>query len=75
MKLRSLKLPPSLDAKVSAIAERRRISRSEVLREAVSVYRPDAVASFAELAADLCGCARGPRDLASGRRHLAGYGR
>jgi Arc/MetJ-type ribon-helix-helix transcriptional regulator len=74
----SLKLPDSLLAEVRALADRKGVSRSSVIREALASYLPDAAApaagSFADQARDLAGSLEGPADLAANPAYLDGYG-
>lgn len=75
----SLKLPDSLLAEVRALAERKGVSRSSVIREALAAYLPlaavPAAGSFLERARDLAGCVEGPPDLSSHPAHMESYGR
>jgi hypothetical protein len=70
----SLKLPPSLDARLTTLARLRRTSRSAVLRDALEAFDAS-TRSVTEASGDLVGCVSGPVDLSSSRRHMAGYGR
>ena len=79
MKTLSVKLPPALDHQLEALAARRSIGKSALVREALSHYlasstRPSA-GSFRSLAADIAGCVEGPSDLSVSAKHLEGYGR
>lgn len=75
MRTISLKLPEDLDRRLSAIAERRRTSRSEVIRAALEAFEPAApVTSFTKAAGDLVGCVEGATDLSTSARHMSGYG-
>jgi predicted transcriptional regulator len=79
MKTLSLKLPESLDARLTAAARRRGQSRSAVVREALEAMLGSDKAGRSEscldLAADLAGCVAGPGDLSVNPEHLRGYGR
>ena len=75
----TVKLPPATSARLSAEARARRITKSQVVREALekhlksngSKHRP----AFGELAGDLIGTAKGKyRDLSSNPKHMEGYG-
>ena len=77
----SLKIPPRLDMALTEASARQRLSKSEVVRRAITAYlgcdgaeqagAPSALA----LAGDLVGCfAGGPVDLSSNPRHLDGFG-
>jgi hypothetical protein len=76
----SLKLPEDLDACLSEQAQRRHLSRPELVRRALTAFlqapeNPPAPPSAADLAADLVGCWEGePADLPSNPAHLAGFG-
>ena len=76
----SVKVPAALGAKLAVIAAERRLSKSDVVRQALeaALNRKRAVArrrSFTALAGDLAGCASGPVDLFHHPRHLRGHGR
>lgn len=73
----SLKLPDALAARLDALARRRRVSRSELVREAVTalVEGSRAEPSVDDLAGDLVGSLEGPGDLATNERHMRGFGR
>jgi hypothetical protein len=76
----SLKLPEDLDARLSEQAQRRHLSKSELVRRALTAFlqapeNPTAPPSAADLVADLVGCCEGgPADLSSNPAHLAGFG-
>jgi len=79
MKTISVKIPEELDLKLTAVAARRRESKSALIREALDhivkssqVTTPD---SCLDLAKDLIGSVEGPSDLPNNKRHLKGYGR
>ena len=78
MKTVSLKLPDALDARLSALIRKRKVSKSVVIREALEAYLtregeadPN---SFLESARDLWGSVEGPADLSTNPKHLDGYG-
>lgn len=79
MKTLSVKLPDALDAKLTAIAQQRGTSKSEVVREALEVLlvrkRSFRKASALALAKDLAGCVAGPGDLSVNKDYLKDYGR
>lgn len=79
MKILSVKVPDTLDAGLAALAQRRGISKSALVREAAEAVltRKGApkVDSVLALAKDLAGCVTGPVHLTSNPRHLCGYGR
>jgi predicted transcriptional regulator len=75
----SVKMPIALSSRLAAAAQRRKVSKSAILREAVDHYlrqdgRNRAGSCFA-LARDLAGRVAGPGDLSFNKKHLAGYGR
>lgn len=81
MKVITVKLPASLEARLRAAVAKRRGTRSALVREALEAHlvgsgvRGQAAASCLDLAADLAGALSGPADLSSNRRRLRGYGR
>lgn len=79
----SLKLTDALDAQLTEQAQRRRLSKSELVRRALTAFlqasdqglevpvEPSAV----DLLADLVGCCEGgPADLSSNPAYLLGFG-
>jgi len=75
----TLKIPDDLDARLTGVARRRRVSRSELVRESIARYleargRPSR-GSVLDLVEDLVGSLEGPPDLSTNRDHLRGYGR
>jgi hypothetical protein len=71
----SIKLPRSLSARVSQVARRRNVTRTQVVREALELYVRDEGAPRAGRLDDLKGCLKGlPRDLSTNAKHLKGYG-
>lgn len=80
MKTISLKLPESLDARLSKLARRRGASKSHVAREALEAFlengqRRGNGPSALELASELCGCVEGTGDLSHNRKHMEGFGK
>jgi predicted transcriptional regulator len=75
MRVVSIKLPEALDEQLSEIARRRNASRSAILREALEAFARSSNPSVAELAADLAGSLKGPRDLSSHSKYMEGYGK
>jgi len=78
MKTLSLKLPDSLDAKLTEMARQRRKSKSAVVLDALETFLADGdggrVGSFLAMAKDLAGCVEGPTDLSFNKNHMRGYG-
>lgn len=80
MKVLSLKVPETLDRKLSAVVKRRGMQKSVVVREALEQYLDESrevrSGSFLDLAGDLIGCVKdAPTDLSSNPKRLDGYGR
>ncbi len=78
MKTLSLRLTPVLGRELEALAQRRCVSKSSLVREALARYlasSPHASkASFLERAGNLAGCIEGPSDLSVSGEHLRSYG-
>ena len=74
----SLKVPDTLDSRLSEEAQRRRTSKSVVIRECVEKVllapRKDRAASCLDLAGELAGCLKGPRDIATNPKYLDDFG-
>jgi Arc/MetJ-type ribon-helix-helix transcriptional regulator len=79
----SLKLSEDLDARLTAQAQRRRLSKSELVRRALTAFLQSSEQgdggpqpqSAADLLADLVGCCDdGPADLSSNPAHLSDFG-
>jgi hypothetical protein len=74
----SLKVHDTLDSRLTEEAQRRRTSKSAVVRECVEKMllapRKDRAASCLDLAGDLAGCLKGPRDIATNPKHLEDFG-
>jgi hypothetical protein len=71
----SFKLPPVLRRRLAEEARRRRVSQSTVIRESLEVAlmeqpRARGELSCADLAGDLIGSMRGPRDASTNKRYL-----
>lgn len=74
------KLPEALDAELEAVAQKRGVSKSEVVREAIEANLPEQRKRAGLSAFDVMKPAAGiltdgPRDLATHPRHLEGFGR
>ena len=74
----SLKVPATLDSRLTEEAQRRRTSKSALVRECVEKVllapRKDRAASCLDLAEDLAGCLKGPRDIATNLKYLEDFG-
>jgi hypothetical protein len=79
MKVLTVKVPEELDLKLTAVAARRRESKSALIRAALDhiVKSSEAITpnSCLDLAKDLIGSVEGPADLSYNNKHLKGYGR
>ncbi len=82
MRTLSIKVPETLDRDLTRLAERRGVSKSVLVRDAMGdlvarersgADRPPA-GSFLARAEDLAGCVDGPEDLSSNKEYLDGYG-
>jgi hypothetical protein len=75
----TVKLPAELEKRVSATARKRRMSRSELIRESIRRHLEQPVepppGSFLEAAGDLIGSVEGPSDLSTNPRYLDGFGK
>jgi hypothetical protein len=79
MKTVSLKLSDALLRKLERAARQRGQSKSAVIRAALEGYLNGEQAgprplSALDLAGDLVGCAKGPRDLATNPKYMEGFG-
>jgi hypothetical protein len=74
----SLKVPDTLDSRLAEEAQRRRTSKSALIREYVEKMlhspRKGENASCLDLAGDLVGCLSGPRDIATNPKYLEDFG-
>ena len=83
MSVLTCKLPLALDDRLAAIAKRRGVSKSVLVREAIEAKVAEEAAAprrrpanLIEALGDSVGAiASGKRDLARNKRHLQGYGR
>jgi len=79
MKTLTVKVPEELDLKLSAVAAKRRESKSALIRAALDHILKSSEAitpnSCLDLAKDLSGSVEGPSDLSYSNKHLKGYGR
>lgn len=71
----TIKIPAALSARVSRLARKRRVSRSEVVRQALEALPNEAGDTIVERFSHLVGAVkRLPRDLSTNPRHLRGFG-
>lgn len=78
MRTISLKLPDDVDDRLEARAKELGVTKSEFTRRAIALQlerKSRQGPSCLDLVRDIVGAARGPRDLASNKQHLRGYGR
>jgi hypothetical protein len=71
------KIPEKINAHLSALARQRRVPKSQIVREALaaSFRQTKSKVSAFDLMKDVCGIVKGgPKDYASHRRHLKGFG-
>ncbi len=74
----SLKMPEQLAAEVAAVAHRRGVSKSALIREAIETFLgADEVGhprSALDIVADLAGSCEGPEDLSTNKKYMEGFG-
>ena len=76
MRVVSIKLPADMDRELTALARKRRLTRSAVVREALNSYARKPRRSVISAAGELVGSLRGaPTDLSVGSAHMANYGK
>ncbi len=78
MRVITLKMPDDLAARLTTLARRRGVSRSELVRIALGSYLGGdggRSANAADLALDLIGRFRGPHDLSHHPRHGKSFGK
>ncbi|MGO9838111.1 MAG: CopG family transcriptional regulator [Polyangiaceae bacterium] len=68
-----VRLAPPLDAKLTRLATKRRVSRSELIRTALIELKERGGSSLDSIA-DLVGAVDGPRDLSTNPKHMEGFG-
>jgi Arc/MetJ-type ribon-helix-helix transcriptional regulator len=75
MPIMTIRLTRKESARVARLAKRRRVSRSEVVRQGIEALE-GAEKSALDAWRDAVGIVKtGPRDLATNRKHLKGFGR
>jgi Arc/MetJ-type ribon-helix-helix transcriptional regulator len=75
MRTVTVKLPDEVFQKVSRSAAQRRVSKSEIIREALSAPETTAESLYSRIEDLVFDDTALPRDLSSNPRHLKGYGR
>ena len=74
----SLKVPDALASELAAAANRRQVSKSELIREAIRVFlqgeQPAPARGSLSQMTDLVGAFPGPSDLSVNRKYLEGLG-
>ena len=71
------KIPDQISAHLNAVAHQRRVPKSQIVREALAatLRKTKPKVSAFDLMKDACGIVKGgPKDYASNRRHLKGFG-
>lgn len=76
MSIMTIRLSRAESARVARLAKKKRVSRSEVMRQGLlALERSEAESAWHDWR-DVVGMVRGgPRDLATNPKHLKGYGR
>ena len=74
--LKTVKIPQTLASALTRLAKARACTESELIRKGIeSVVREDDGIDMQKLLGPDIGVGRGPKDLSSNRKRLAGYGR
>jgi metal-responsive CopG/Arc/MetJ family transcriptional regulator len=74
-KVMTIKLSRDLSARVSRAARRRKVSRSQVVRDAIRTMKADGP-TVGDLAQDFCGVVKGGScDRSTNPKHMKAYGR
>jgi len=75
----TVKVEESLHTQLTALAKRRKTTRSILIREALRTCLEGnaelKASSSLALAQDLAGCVKGPRDLSTNPAHMKNFGR
>lgn len=75
----TMKVPEDLEKTLTALAARRGVSRSLLIRELLQAslrnVRDGEAVSCLDVAQDLVGSVEGPSDLSTAARHMKGFGR
>lgn len=75
MRTVSFKVPERLDDALSALARRRKSSRSALVREALETLAIRSQRSVTAAIDEIVGTLEGPADLSSNPRHMSRYGK
>ena len=75
MRTVTVKLPDEVFQKVSRSAAQRRVSKSEIIREALTARETPGESLYSRIEDLVFDEASLPRDLSSNPQHLKGYGR
>jgi hypothetical protein len=74
----TLKIPEILKSKLNRYAKQKGLSRSEIVRKALSDFFSEGgvrLGAFLDFSEDLAGSIEGPSDLSSNKKYLDGYGK
>ena len=72
----TLRLSRSEKARVARLAKRRKVTRSELVRETLALLEDGSPRSALDDLQDLVGAVKnGPRDLSTNPKHMKGFGR
>lgn len=79
MKTLTLKIPATLEVRLSALARRRKTSKSALAREALERFLTGngtrRQESFSDRIRDLIGIVEGPGDLSTNKKYFEGFGK
>ena len=75
MPVMTIRLSPQESARVASLANKRKITRSELIRQALAALERGQAKSLLDDWRDAIGIVDGPRDLATRPGHLKGLGR
>ncbi|RJP27034.1 MAG: ribbon-helix-helix protein, CopG family [Candidatus Omnitrophota bacterium] len=79
MKTLTLKLPDILESRLNTFARKRELSRSEIVRHALTDFfsreEMSESGSFLDCSRDLVGSIEGPSDLSTNKSHFETYGK
>jgi hypothetical protein len=75
MPVMTIRLSSRESARVASLANKRKVTRSELIRQALAALERDQGKSLLDDWRDVIGIVDGPRDLATRPGHLKGLGR